>query len=96
MNKPLSIVFLLLSFLNYAQDNGTIIPLNSQDLQKETKLDLKGEEEQQKNDSLTLINHREATLIDSLWLNSMYNSPIFDNNQFVLSTDKIVDEERNF
>ena len=93
MNKPLSIVFLLLSFLNYAQDNGTIIPLNSQDLQKETKLDLKGEEEQQKNDSLTLINHREATLIDSLWLNSMYNSPIFDNNQFVLSTDKIVDEE---
>ena len=93
MNKPLSIIFLLLSFLNYAQDNGSVIALNSQDLQKETKLDLKAEEEQQQKDSLKLINHREATLIDSLWLNSMYNSPIFDNNQFVLSPDKIVDEE---
>ncbi len=93
MNKPLSIVFLLLSFLNYAQDNGNVIPLNSQDLQKETKLDLKAEKELQKKDSLKLINHREATLIDSLWLNSMYNSPIFDNNQFVLSPDKIEDEE---
>lgn len=93
MNKPLSIVFLLLSFLNYAQDNGNVIALNSQDLKKETKLDLKAEEKQQKKDSLKLINHREATLIDSLWLNSMYNSPIFDNNQFVLSPDKIEDEE---
>jgi len=91
MKKPLSIVFLLLSFIVNAQekDNGSVIPLDSKEVQKKVNLDLKAEKEKQQQDSLKLINHKEATLIDSLWLNSMYNSPLFDNNEFVLSVDKI-------
>lgn len=89
MKKPLSIIFLLLSFAFNAQDTDTGIPLDSKDVQKKVNLDLKAEKEKKKQDSLKLINHKEATLIDSLWLNSMYNSPLFDNNQFVLSADKI-------
>ncbi|MCB0485376.1 MAG: transglycosylase SLT domain-containing protein, partial [Flavobacteriaceae bacterium] len=42
-------------------------------------------------DSLQLTNHKEATLIDSLWLSSMYNSPLYDDFQFVDPDEKITD-----
>ncbi len=92
MKKPLSIVFLLVSLLNYAQEDGAITPLDAQEVQKKTEIDLKAEKEKKAKDSLQLINHKEATLIDSLWLNSMYNSPIFDNDQYVLSSEKTEEE----
>ncbi len=91
MNKPLSIVFLLVSFACFSQDNGSVTPLDSKEVQKKTTLDLKAAKEKKEADSLKLINHKEATLIDSLWLNSMYNSPLFDNDLFVLPSKKIED-----
>jgi membrane-bound lytic murein transglycosylase D len=80
------------SLLNYAQNDGDVLPLDALEVQKKTEIDLKAEKEKKAKDSLQLINHTEATLIDSLWLNSMYNSPIFDNNQFVLSPEKEEEE----
>lgn len=44
----------------------------------------------QKTDSLYLKTHKEATLIDSLWLNELINSPLYDTIQFVLNDDEIV------
>jgi len=91
MKKPLLIIVLLVSFISFAQDNGTVTQLDSKEVQKKTEIDLKADKEKKTADSLKLINHKEATLIDSLWLNSMYNSPLFDNDLFVLSDEKLAD-----
>jgi len=89
MKKPLSIVFLLVSFISFSQNEVETVSLNPKEVSKKTiKLNL----EKKVKDSLKLIDHKEATLIDSLWLNSMYTSPIFDNNEFVLNSKKIEEE----
>lgn len=43
-----------------------------------------------KKDSLTLKIHKEATLIDSLWLNELIRSPLYDTIQYVLKDDEIL------
>ena len=43
-----------------------------------------------KPDSLTLKIHKEATLIDSLWLNELIKSPLYDTIQYVLRDDEIL------
>jgi len=48
-----------------------------------------------KKDSAQLINHKEATLIDSLWLSTMYNSPLYDDFQYVDPDEKINDTVYN-
>jgi len=42
-------------------------------------------------DTLLVNIHKEATLIDSLWLQSIYNSPLYDDFQFVNPEEKITD-----
>ena len=39
-------------------------------------------------DSLALKIHKEATLIDSLWLHELIKSPLYDTIQFVLGDDE--------
>jgi membrane-bound lytic murein transglycosylase D len=43
-----------------------------------------------KSDSLTFKIHREATLIDSLWLKELTSSPLYDTIQYVLREDELV------
>jgi len=43
-----------------------------------------------KADSVTLKIHKEATLIDSLWLNELIKSPLYDTIQYVLRDDEIL------
>ncbi|WP_298262747.1 lytic transglycosylase domain-containing protein [uncultured Lutibacter sp.] len=43
-----------------------------------------------KSDSLVLKFHKEATLIDSLWLNELIKSPLYDTIQYVLKEDEIL------
>ena len=43
-----------------------------------------------KSDSLTLKIHKEATLIDSLWLHELIKSPLYDTIQYVLKNDEIL------
>ena len=43
-----------------------------------------------KSDTLALKHHNEATLIDSLWLNELIKSPLYDTIQYVLRDDEIM------
>ncbi len=43
-----------------------------------------------KSDSLTFKIHKEATLIDSLWLKELISSPLYDIIQYVLKEDELV------
>lgn len=45
---------------------------------------------QAKTDSLSIKIHKEATLIDSLWLNELIKSPLYDTIQYVLKDDEIL------
>ena len=47
----------------------------------------------QKIDSLSMKFNKEATLIDSLWLNEMIKSPLYDTVQFVMADDEILTTE---
>jgi membrane-bound lytic murein transglycosylase D len=47
----------------------------------------------QKIDSLSMKFHKEATLIDSLWLNEMIKSPLYDTVQYVMADDEILTTE---
>ena len=44
----------------------------------------------QKSDSLNFKEHKEATLIDSLWLHELIKSPLYDTIQYVLRDDEIL------
>jgi len=43
-----------------------------------------------KTDSTKLKLHKEATLIDSLWLNELIKSPLYDTIQYVLKDDEVL------
>lgn len=43
-----------------------------------------------KQDSLSYKNYNEAALIDSLWLNELIKSPLYDTIQYVISDDEIL------
>ena len=44
-------------------------------------------------DKNELVDHKEATLIDSLWLKEMYTSPLYDTIQFVLKDTELLNYE---
>ena len=46
-------------------------------------------------DSLFLVNHHEATLIDSLWLSPMYHSPLYVDFQYVDPYEEMNDTTYN-
>ena len=83
--KPLLACLLLISTTIFSQEIA-----ENKDLSASKKIEVVPDNFNK--DSLQLVNHKEATLIDSLWLNSMYNSPLFDSDLYVISEEKIIDE----
>ena len=70
--KPLFVFILLLSLNVFSQEKE--LPLaDNNEVATPKKIALVADDI--KKDSAQLINHKEATLIDSLWLSTMYNSP---------------------
>lgn len=86
--KPLFAFLLLLSVGVFSQENTNEI-IDNKNVVKTKDISLATNTFEK--DSAQLINHKEATLIDSLWLNSMYNSPLYDDFQFVNPDEEISD-----
>jgi len=89
MSKLLNIVFLLVVSFGFSQtETDTLQPQKIEDTKElfstSDTLFI------QKSDSLTLKIHKEATLIDSLWLNELIKSPLYDTIQYVLRDDEIL------
>ncbi|MEX1382934.1 MAG: lytic transglycosylase, partial [Lutibacter sp.] len=89
MKHLLNIAFLLFCSMGFSQIKSDTIKLESIEDTKELfsnsdTLLLK------KSDSLKFKEHIEATLIDSLWLNELIKSPLYDTIQFVLRDDEIL------
>ncbi len=72
MTRPLLILLLFFSALAIAQEKSTKTPIDSKENLQAKSLNFGGSVAPKKSDkpkdSLQLINHKEATLIDSLWL----------------------------
>jgi len=86
--KPLFALLLLVSIGVFSQEN-TIQVIDTKDIAATKNIALVADAT--KKDSAQLINHKEATLIDSLWLTTMYNSPLYDDFQFVNPDEEISD-----
>ena len=89
MKHLLNITFLLFYSIGFSQIKSDTIKLESIEDTKELfsnsdTLLLK------ESDSLGFKDHLEATLIDSLWLNELIKSPLYDTIQFVLRDDEIL------
>lgn len=89
MKQLLNIAFLLFFSIGFSQIKSDTIKLESIEDTKELfsfmdSLLLK------KSDTLGFKEHIEATLIDSLWLNELIKSPLYDTIQYVLRDDEII------
>ena len=74
--KPLFACILLLSLNVFSQEKE--LPLaDNKEVATHKNIELVADDDDIKKDSTQLINHKEATLIDSLWLSTMYNSPLY-------------------
>lgn len=84
-----TIVFLLLFGVGYSQTNPDTLRIK--ELEDTKKLFTEKDTIFfKKEDSLTLKTHKEATLIDSLWLHELIKSPLYDTVQYVLKEDEIL------
>ena len=90
--KPLFACILFLSLSVFSQEKPLQV-IDNKDVNNDKDIVLVADNV--KKDSAQLINHEEATLIDSLWLSSMYNSPLFDDFQFVDPDESISDTVYN-
>jgi len=88
MIKPLLTSLLLLSIGVFSQEKSSH-KLDNQAAATVKSINL--ETNETKKDTAMLINHKEATLIDSLWLKSLYNSPLNDDFQYVNPDENISD-----
>lgn len=88
MNK-LTFIFLLLFSIGYSQTEIDTLKLEKIEDTKEL-FSNKDTLFIKKIDSLTLKINNEATLIDSLWLNELIKSPLYDTIQYVLRDDEIL------
>jgi membrane-bound lytic murein transglycosylase D len=89
MKKLVYITFLLVVSFVYSQSESDTLKLQKVE---DTK-DLFSNNDTlflNKSDSLSLKIHKEATLIDSLWLNELIKSPLYDTIQYVLKDDEIL------
>jgi peptidoglycan lytic transglycosylase D len=89
MKKLVYITFLLVVNFVYSQSESDTLKLQKVE---DTK-DLFSNNDTlffNKSDSLYLKIHKEATLIDSLWLNELIKSPLYDTIQYVLKDDEIL------
>ncbi len=89
MNKVIYIAFLLVVNFGFSQTELDSLNLKKIEDTKEMFSD-KDTLFFKKSDSLTLKIHKEATLIDSLWMNELINSPLYDTIQYVLRDDEIL------
>jgi len=89
MKHLLNITFLLLYSVGFSQIKSDTIKLESIE---DTKVLFSNSDTLllKKTDSLGFKEHREATLIDSLWLNELIKSPLYDTIQYVLRDDEIL------
>jgi len=79
MFKPLSICLLLLTATSFAQDKTT--QLKDSETNEIKPIAIAGEPV--KKDTLNLIDHAEASALDSLWLSYLQGSPLNDDHFFV-------------
>ncbi|WP_456376078.1 LysM peptidoglycan-binding domain-containing protein [Lutibacter sp.] len=89
MNKLIYISFLLVFYVSFSQTETDTLRLQKIE---DTKALFSNNDTLflKKSDSVTLKIHKEATLIDSLWLNELINSPLYDTIQYVLRDDEIL------
>jgi membrane-bound lytic murein transglycosylase D len=90
--KPILAYLLLFTTIVFSQEK-TSRNINNKDITTENNILITGNELQK--DSAQLVNHKEATLIDSLWLNNIYNSPLYDDFEFVNPDEDITDTVYN-
>lgn len=89
MKKLLIVPFLFLFQIGISQTETD--SLNLETVEDATILFSKGDSLQlQMNDSLSLKIHEEASIIDSLWLNELIRSPLYDSIQYVIEDDEIL------
>ena len=89
MKLVFKITFLLFCSISFAQSKSDTIKLKTIEDTKE----LFSNSDTlffQKSDSLSFKEYKEATLIDSLWLNELIKSPLYDTIQYVLRDDEIL------
>ncbi|WP_299527940.1 lytic transglycosylase domain-containing protein [uncultured Lutibacter sp.] len=89
MNKIVCIAFLLVFSIGFSQTDTDTLALQKIEDTQEMFSDV-DTLFFTKSDSLSLKIHKEATLIDSLWLNELINSPLYDTIQYVLKDDEIL------
>lgn len=85
MKYIVSVLFLLAGFLVSAQKESNEIT------GKDHPIVIKDTTKTVPTDSLSLVKHHEATLIDSLWLSSLYDSPLNEDYQFV-DPDEVIND----
>ena len=95
MQKTLVILFLLMAKIGFSQVEVDSTKVDSVKVVaiKDTKILIKGNDSLlaiNQSDTLALKHHKEATLIDSLWLNELIKSPLYDTVQYVLRDDEIL------
>lgn len=87
--RPLFVLIILLSIPGFSQEK--VAELSDGNVEHKVMI----QPDDFTKDSLQLKNHKEATLIDSLWLSSLYNSPLYDDFQFVDPDEEIKDTVLN-
>lgn len=89
MNKILYIALLLVVNISFSQKKADTLKL--QKIKDTKELFLNNDTLLlEKSDYLLLKTYKEATLIDSLWLNELINSPLYDTIQFVLKDEEFL------
>jgi len=88
MRKKLVFLLLIITTIGFSQEE--IDSIKVEEI-KDTKSMFLGNDTLfvNKSDTLALKLHKEATLIDSLWLNELIKSPLYDTIQYVLRDDEI-------
>ncbi len=89
MKKLLNILFILFFCVGFSQTDPDTLNIQKLEDTKELFTN-KDTIFIKKEDSLTLKIHKEATLIDSLWLHELIKSPLYDTVQYVLRDDEIL------
>lgn len=87
IKNNLLIIFCCIFLNNYAQDSLSVSQKNSLKIKvDQLKEELIIEESDTINsDEKALVDHVEVTLIDSLWLQEMYSSPLYDSIRYVMN-----------
>lgn len=85
--RELLLVFCCLSFNMYAQDSLSVSQKDSLKIKVDQLKEqlILVENDTLNSDEKELVDHVEVTLIDSLWLQEMYSSPLYDSIRYVMN-----------